>query len=66
MDKKKTVIFLRKKRSEANSIEEIFYSLIKYLGHDVELLELPLLEQVFLLLSKTYILRGNIVVTSII
>lgn len=41
MDKKKTVIFLRKKRSEANSIEEIFYSLIKYLGHDVELLELP-------------------------
>ena len=41
MYKKKIVIFIRKKRPEANSIEEIFYSLIKYLGHDVKLLELP-------------------------
>lgn len=41
MHKKKTVIFIRKKRPEANSIEEIFNSLIKYLGHDTELLELP-------------------------
>ena len=41
MRKRKTVIFIRKKRPEANSIEEIFNSLIKYLGDDVELLELP-------------------------
>lgn len=41
MHKKKIVIFIRKKRPEANSIEEIFNLLIKYLGQDVELLELP-------------------------
>lgn len=41
MHKKRIVIFIRKKRPGANSIEEIFSSLIKYLGHDVELLELP-------------------------
>lgn len=41
MYKKKIVIFIRKKRPGANSIEEIFNSLIKYLGDDVELLELP-------------------------
>lgn len=35
------VIFIRKKRPEANSIEEIFYLLIKKMGPDVELVELP-------------------------
>lgn len=37
----KVVVFLRKKREGANSIEEIFYSLKKYLGNDVEFIELP-------------------------
>lgn len=37
----KTVIFMRKKRSEANSIEEIFYPLKPYLGESVEIIELP-------------------------
>lgn len=41
MNKKKIVIFIRKKRPEANSIEEIFYLLIKYMGSDVEIKELP-------------------------
>lgn len=34
-------MFIRKKRPEANSIEEIFYLLIKKMGPDVELVELP-------------------------
>ena len=37
----KVVVFLRKKRKEANSIEEIFYSLKKYLGDNVDFIELP-------------------------
>lgn len=37
----KVVVFLRKKRKEANSIEEIFYSLKKYLGDNVGFVELP-------------------------
>ncbi|WP_055098317.1 glycosyltransferase [Gabonia massiliensis] len=37
----KIVVFIRKKRPEANSIEEIFHSLIKYLGHEVRWIELP-------------------------
>ena len=37
----KVVVFLRKKRKEANSIEEIFYSLKKYLGNDIDFIELP-------------------------
>lgn len=37
----KVVVFIRKKRPEANSIEEIFYSLKKYLGDNVALIELP-------------------------
>ena len=37
----KIVVFLRKKRTGANSIEEIFHSLISYLGDNVELQELP-------------------------
>ncbi len=41
MSKKKIVIFLRKKRDDTNSIEEIFHSLIKYMDHEVELVELP-------------------------
>ena len=37
----KVVVFLRKKRMEANSIEEIFYSLKKYLGDNVGFVEVP-------------------------
>lgn len=37
----KVVIFLRKKRSGANSIEEIFYSLQRYMDNNVKLIELP-------------------------
>jgi len=35
------VVFLRKRRSGANSIEEIFNSLRPYLGADIEFVELP-------------------------
>ncbi len=37
----KTVIFMRKRRDEASSIEEIFYPLRSFLGENVEIIELP-------------------------
>lgn len=37
----KTVVFIRKKRADANSIEEIFKLLLPHLGENVELKELP-------------------------
>lgn len=37
----KTVIFMRKRREEASSIEEIFYPLRPFLGDNVEIVELP-------------------------
>lgn len=37
----KVVIFIRKKRENDNSFEEIFHLLMQYMGTDVELVELP-------------------------
>ena len=37
----KVVIFIRNKRENDNSIEEIFHLLMQYMGTDVELVELP-------------------------
>lgn len=41
MKSSKTVIFMRKRRPEASSIEEIFYPLLPYLGKNVKIIELP-------------------------